>query len=122
MRYYNGIYFSYLCLNLLFVFQVYDGKGTLEEGETAEARFIKIQAAYELLIDVEKRMQYDKDNRVNPMKVRYVICILITVSNYQFRIRLIMYILISLLKNFYLIVSVQLRNAQVIFQFLNITN
>ncbi|KAL3514048.1 hypothetical protein ACH5RR_026765 [Cinchona calisaya] len=47
---------------------VYDGKGTLEEGETAEARFIKIQAAYELLIDVEKRRQYDKDNRVNPMK------------------------------------------------------
>ncbi|KAF3445745.1 hypothetical protein FNV43_RR10922 [Rhamnella rubrinervis] len=47
---------------------VYDGKGSLEEGETAEARFIKIQAAYELLIDEEKRMQYDKDNRVNPMK------------------------------------------------------
>lgn len=47
---------------------VYDGKGTLEEGETAEARFIKIQAAYELLIDREKRRQYDNDNRVNPMK------------------------------------------------------
>ncbi|GLT84971.1 hypothetical protein SLE2022_031760 [Rubroshorea leprosula] len=47
---------------------VYDGRGTLEEGETAEARFIKIQAAYELLIDVEKRKQYDMDNRVNPMK------------------------------------------------------
>ncbi|XP_024931830.2 uncharacterized protein LOC107422695 isoform X2 [Ziziphus jujuba] len=47
---------------------VYNGRGTLEEGETAEARFIKIQAAYELLIDEEKRMQYDKDNRVNPMK------------------------------------------------------
>ncbi|KAA8522530.1 hypothetical protein F0562_013109 [Nyssa sinensis] len=47
---------------------VYDGRGTLEEGETAEARFIKIQAAYELLIDEEKRRQYDKDNRVNPMK------------------------------------------------------
>lgn len=47
---------------------VYDGKGTLEEGETAEARFIKIQAAYELLMDVEKRRQYDIDNRVNPMK------------------------------------------------------
>ncbi|KAL7245750.1 hypothetical protein ACSBR2_000979 [Camellia fascicularis] len=47
---------------------VYDGKGTLEEGETAEARFIKIQAAYELLMDVEKRSQYDIDNRVNPMK------------------------------------------------------
>lgn len=48
---------------------VYDGRGTLDEGETAEARFIKIQAAYELLIDEEKRSQYDKDNRVNPMKV-----------------------------------------------------
>lgn len=47
---------------------VYDGRGTLEEGETAEARFIKIQAAYELLIDEEKRRQYDMDNRVNPMK------------------------------------------------------
>ncbi|OVA00403.1 DnaJ domain [Macleaya cordata] len=47
---------------------VYDGRGTLEEGETAEARFIKIQAAYELLIDEEKRMQYDREHRVNPMK------------------------------------------------------
>ncbi|KAE8679797.1 transcription factor TGA4 [Hibiscus syriacus] len=47
---------------------VYDGKGALEEGETAEERFIKIQAAYELLIDVERRRQYDMDNRVNPMK------------------------------------------------------
>ncbi|CAN8270692.1 unnamed protein product [Cochlearia groenlandica] len=47
---------------------VYDGKGTLEEGETAESRFIKIQAAYELLMDSEKKRQYDIDNRVNPMK------------------------------------------------------
>ncbi|KAJ4964710.1 hypothetical protein NE237_016559 [Protea cynaroides] len=47
---------------------VYDGRGTLEEGETAEARFIKIQAAYELLIDEEKRTQYDSEHRVNPMK------------------------------------------------------
>ncbi|KAL5559217.1 hypothetical protein UlMin_035428 [Ulmus minor] len=47
---------------------VYDGRGALEEGETAVARFIKIQAAYELLIDEEKRRQYDMDNRVNPMK------------------------------------------------------
>lgn len=54
-----------------FLFQVYDGRGTLEEGETAEARFIKIQAAYELLVDDEKRRKYDMDNRVNPMKVSY---------------------------------------------------
>lgn len=54
---------------VLSFFKVYDGRGTLEEGETAEARFIKIQAAYELLIDDEKRRQYDVDNRVNPMKV-----------------------------------------------------
>lgn len=47
---------------------VYNGRGTLEEGETAEARFIKIQAAYELLIDADERRNYDKDNRVNPMK------------------------------------------------------
>lgn len=47
---------------------VYDGRGTLEEGETTETRFIKIQAAYELLMDKEQRRQYDKDNRVNPMK------------------------------------------------------
>lgn len=47
---------------------VYDGKAALEKGETAEARFIKIQAAYELLVNVETRKQYDVDNRVNPMK------------------------------------------------------
>ncbi|KAK4354660.1 hypothetical protein RND71_026854 [Anisodus tanguticus] len=47
---------------------VYNGRGTLEEGETAEARFIKIQGAYELLIDEEERRKYDSDNRVNPMK------------------------------------------------------
>ena len=83
------------------MFLVYDGKGTLEEGETAEARFIKIQAAYELLIDEEKRMQYDKDNRVNPMKVRYLIGTLLTVSDYQFIMRHIVYILIISLRNFY---------------------
>ncbi|KAK1277564.1 Chaperone protein dnaJ 15 [Acorus gramineus] len=47
---------------------VYDGRGALEEGETAEGRFIKIQAAYELLIDEDKRRQYDNEHRVNPMK------------------------------------------------------
>ncbi|XP_019236433.1 PREDICTED: uncharacterized protein LOC109216703 isoform X3 [Nicotiana attenuata] len=47
---------------------VYNGRGTLEKGETAEARFIKIQAAYELLIDEDERRKYDIDNRVNPMK------------------------------------------------------
>ncbi|KAJ4817437.1 Chaperone protein dnaJ [Rhynchospora pubera] len=47
---------------------VYDGRGTLQKGETAMARFIKIQAAYELLIDQEKRQQYDLAHRVNPMK------------------------------------------------------
>ncbi|KAL8172422.1 hypothetical protein V2J09_024226 [Rumex salicifolius] len=47
---------------------VYNGRGNLQDGETAETRFIRIQAAYELLIDVEKRTQYDKDNRVNPTK------------------------------------------------------
>ena len=62
------------CGSFLFLFQVYDGRGTLEEGETAGARFIKIQAAYELLIDEEKQRQYDMDNRVNPMKV-CLVCI-----------------------------------------------
>lgn len=47
---------------------VYDGSGDLGEGETAEARFIEIQAAYELLMDKKERKQYDMDNRVNPMK------------------------------------------------------
>ncbi|PWA34717.1 chaperone DnaJ-domain superfamily protein [Artemisia annua] len=47
---------------------VYDGRGSLAEGETAEARFIKIQAAYELLIDSEERRKYDMENRANPMK------------------------------------------------------
>ncbi|KAK1406778.1 hypothetical protein QVD17_38386 [Tagetes erecta] len=47
---------------------VYDGRGSLEEGETAEARFIKIQAAYELLIDSDERRKYDMENRANPMK------------------------------------------------------
>lgn len=60
-----------------FLLPVYDGRGTLEEGETAEARFIKIQAAYELLLDEEKRGQYDRDNRVNPLKVSFIVQVLI---------------------------------------------
>ncbi|KAJ0705403.1 putative DnaJ domain, Chaperone J-domain superfamily [Helianthus annuus] len=48
---------------------VYNGKGSLEEGETAEARFIKIQAAYELLIDSEEKRKYEMENRANPVKV-----------------------------------------------------
>ncbi|CAH9128302.1 unnamed protein product [Cuscuta epithymum] len=47
---------------------VYDGSGTLEDGETAETRFIKIQAAYELLLDNDKRRVYDTENRVDPLK------------------------------------------------------
>lgn len=62
----------------LFTLQVYDGRGTLEEGETAEARFIKIQSAYELLIDRERRRQYDMDSRVNPMKVIFLCCLIIS--------------------------------------------
>lgn len=67
--------FKLIWLSILF--PVYDGRGTLEEGETAEARFIKIQAAYELLLDVEKRGQYDRDNRVNPLKVSFVVQVLV---------------------------------------------
>ncbi|PNY12652.1 chaperone dnaJ-domain containing protein [Trifolium pratense] len=59
----------YVVISFYFALQVYNGRGTLEEGETAEARFIKIQAAYELLIDTDRRKLYDMDNRVNPMKV-----------------------------------------------------
>ncbi|XP_059432034.1 uncharacterized protein LOC132165466 [Corylus avellana] len=62
------IKFAYRRLAKFYHPDVYDGRGTLEEGETAETRFIKIQAAYELLIDEEKRRNYDMDNRVNPMK------------------------------------------------------
>jgi hypothetical protein len=73
-------FLDYVLIRSSFLFQVYDGRGTLEEGETAETRFIKIQAAYELLIDEEKRRKYDMDNRVNPMKVRFLIYMLVSVS------------------------------------------
>lgn len=67
---------STLSLDVLWFFSfflpiVYSGRGTLEEGETAEARFIKIQAAYELLINEERRRAYDNEHRVNPMKVQF---------------------------------------------------
>ncbi|KAF9610786.1 hypothetical protein IFM89_024895 [Coptis chinensis] len=64
----DKIKFAYRSLAKFYHPDVYNGKGSLEEGETAEARFIKIQAAYELLIDGEKRRQYDSEHRVNPMK------------------------------------------------------
>ncbi|KAH7332359.1 hypothetical protein KP509_20G083900 [Ceratopteris richardii] len=59
---------AYRRLAKLYHPDVYDGSGDLGEGETPETRFIKIQAAYELLIDKEERRQYDFDNRVNPLK------------------------------------------------------
>ncbi|KAI3996322.1 hypothetical protein MKX01_026790 [Papaver californicum] len=62
------IKFSYRRLAKFYHPDVYNGSGTLEEGETSETRFIKIQAAYELLIDGERRTQYDREHRVNPMK------------------------------------------------------
>ncbi|CAN1288329.1 Chaperone protein DnaJ [Linum perenne] len=46
----------------------YDGRGTLGKGETAEARFIRIQAAYELLMDQAKRKKYDMDTKESPIK------------------------------------------------------
>lgn len=63
---------QYVIISLYFTLQVYDGRGILEEGETAEARFIKIQAAYELLIDAERRKKYDMANQANPMKVIFL--------------------------------------------------
>ncbi|XP_021721316.1 uncharacterized protein LOC110688861 isoform X1 [Chenopodium quinoa] len=64
-RCYSNVDFIFYCQISA---KVYDGRGNLEEGETAETRFIKIQAAYELLVDGEKRRNYDMENRVNPMK------------------------------------------------------
>ncbi|KMS99708.1 hypothetical protein BVRB_1g021410 [Beta vulgaris subsp. vulgaris] len=64
----DQIKFAYRRLAKFYHPDVYDGRGNLEEGETAETRFIKIQAAYELLIDGERRRKYDMENRVNPMK------------------------------------------------------
>ncbi|KAL5649066.1 hypothetical protein ACJX0J_039875, partial [Zea mays] len=42
--------------------------GTLEEEEIVEACFIKIEAAYKMLIDGERRRAYDIEHHVNPMK------------------------------------------------------
>ncbi|CAI9105096.1 OLC1v1003947C1 [Oldenlandia corymbosa var. corymbosa] len=55
---------------------VYKGNATLDKGETAEARFINIQAAYELLIDEDRRRQYDLDSLARPS--------IFTVVNYGF--------------------------------------
>ncbi|GAA0175938.1 chaperone [Lithospermum erythrorhizon] len=61
-------YAPLLLIFLVLLLQVYDGRGQLEEGETAETRFIIIQAAYELLVNEEQRREYDREHRVNPMK------------------------------------------------------
>ncbi|CAM6094715.1 unnamed protein product [Calypogeia fissa] len=45
-----------------------DDTGGLKGGESPEAKFIKIQAAYELLMDKDQRRQYDMDHGINPMK------------------------------------------------------
>ncbi|KAI3967049.1 hypothetical protein MKW92_032862 [Papaver armeniacum] len=63
------IKFAYRRLAKFYHPDVYNGSRTLEEGETAETRFINIQVAYEFLIDDERRIQYDREHRVNPVKV-----------------------------------------------------
>ena len=72
----------FLCIIDIHVAPVYDGSVELEEGETPESRFIKIQAAYELLIDREQRRQYDYDNRTNPLKVSLIDFVLSYICNY----------------------------------------
>lgn len=64
----DGVKAAYRRLAKIFHPDVYDGSTQLLEGETAEARFIKIQAAYELLMDRDERRQYDLDHRSNPLK------------------------------------------------------
>lgn len=64
----DGIKGAYRRMVKQFHPDVFDGSVELGDGETAEARFIKIQAAYELLMDKEQRRQYDYDNRINPLK------------------------------------------------------
>ncbi|KAL2653936.1 hypothetical protein R1flu_022064 [Riccia fluitans] len=60
---------SYRKMAKLFHPDVYDeSKDLLEDGETAESKFIRIQAAYELLMDPDQRRQYDLDHRVNPLQ------------------------------------------------------
>lgn len=52
------------------VFTVYhNNAGGLKDGESPEAKFIKIQAAYQFLMDKDQRRQYDMDHRINPMQV-----------------------------------------------------
>eukprot|EP00250_Pteridium_aquilinum_P000678 c10807_g1_i1 orf=197-1063(-) len=64
----EGIKAAYRRMVKLYHPDVYDESVELGEGETPETRFIKIQAAYELLVDKEERQQYDHDNRINPLK------------------------------------------------------
>ena len=49
-------------------YAVYES-GSLADGEKPESRFVKIQAAYELLLDPNERKKYDGDHRANPMQV-----------------------------------------------------
>lgn len=64
----DGVKAAYRKMAKLYHPDVYDGSVELGYGETTEARFIKIQAAYELLVDKNERQQYDYDNRINPLK------------------------------------------------------
>ncbi|EFJ29309.1 hypothetical protein SELMODRAFT_91615 [Selaginella moellendorffii] len=64
----EGIKSAYRRLAKLYHPDVYSGDTQLLEDETVEGRFIKIQAAYELLTNQEARRSYDYDNRSDPMK------------------------------------------------------
>ncbi|GAQ91200.1 chaperone DnaJ-domain superfamily protein [Klebsormidium nitens] len=59
----EGIKTAYRNLVKIYHPDVYQGT---EDGEPAGARFIRIQAAYELLMDREARGNYDRDHKRNP--------------------------------------------------------